>query len=285
MTSEAKIGLLLGLVFIFIIAFVINGLPSFWNKTNNNELTMVAEEPANGTLGLGEGERSAQEVIEKIEPALSADTDSGIEPQNIQGDVRFVAELPKDSTKALQTTELQQVTVAQTIPSEQGEEISPEVKSQTTAEQQTYVVCDGDSLYSIAKKFYGVAEANRKSTTDMLFHANHGILESPHLLRIGQRLVIPPISTKSSHKSKIESASVTTTKKVQSADTQRPATNDGTSKQTRDYIVQNGDSLWKIAAKQLGNGNRYYEIIELNSDVLPNEDNLTVGMHLKLPVR
>ena len=28
MTSDAKIGLLLGLIFIFVIAFVINGLPS-----------------------------------------------------------------------------------------------------------------------------------------------------------------------------------------------------------------------------------------------------------------
>ena len=39
MTSDAKIGLLLGLVFIFIIAFVINGVPNFYSDKNNNELT------------------------------------------------------------------------------------------------------------------------------------------------------------------------------------------------------------------------------------------------------
>jgi nucleoid-associated protein YgaU len=54
---------------------------------------------------------------------------------------------------------------------------------------------------------------------------------------------------------------------------------------SRDYVVQSGDSLWKIAAKQLGNGGRYEEIAELNSDVLSSDDNLTVGMHLKLPTR
>ena len=34
MTSDAKIGLLLGLVFIFVIAFVINGLPSLRPPTS-----------------------------------------------------------------------------------------------------------------------------------------------------------------------------------------------------------------------------------------------------------
>ena len=49
MTSDAKIGLLLGLVFIFIIAFVINGLPRFQNSADNNaqaaEESIVQPEP------------------------------------------------------------------------------------------------------------------------------------------------------------------------------------------------------------------------------------------------
>ncbi len=38
MTSDAKVGMLLGLVFIFIIAFLVNGFPSFIEGANNNEL-------------------------------------------------------------------------------------------------------------------------------------------------------------------------------------------------------------------------------------------------------
>jgi nucleoid-associated protein YgaU len=39
MTADAKIGLLLGLVFIFIIAFIINGLPNFWSHPSTANAT------------------------------------------------------------------------------------------------------------------------------------------------------------------------------------------------------------------------------------------------------
>jgi nucleoid-associated protein YgaU len=48
---------------------------------------------------------------------------------------------------------------------------------------------------------------------------------------------------------------------------------------------QNGDSLWRIAAEQLGSGSRYSEIADLNADILDDEDSLAVGMRLKMPVR
>jgi nucleoid-associated protein YgaU len=51
------------------------------------------------------------------------------------------------------------------------------------------------------------------------------------------------------------------------------------------YIVKAGDSPWKIAATQLGDGERYKEILKLNPDISPDGKNLTVGMKLKLPRR
>jgi nucleoid-associated protein YgaU len=50
------------------------------------------------------------------------------------------------------------------------------------------------------------------------------------------------------------------------------------------YIVKEGDSLWKIAASQLGDGNRYKEIMKLNPNVSTNK-NLVVGTKLKIPTR
>ena len=108
------------------------------------------------------------------------------------------------------------------------------------------------------------------------------------MLRIGQKLVIPPLSAKQTHKVKVENVSATMVK-TQNTQTSESEQNvvaaDNQTTQTRDYVVKSGDSLWKIAAKQLGNGNRYDEIATLNSDVLSDDENLTVGMHLKLPVR
>ena len=51
----------------------------------------------------------------------------------------------------------------------------------------------------------------------------------------------------------------------------------------RQYVVQEGDSLWHIAEKVLGDGNRYREILKLNSDIISDEDDLSMGMCLKLP--
>ena len=51
------------------------------------------------------------------------------------------------------------------------------------------------------------------------------------------------------------------------------------------YIVKDGDSFWKIAASQLGDANRYKEIIKLNPNVSTNDKNLAVGMKLKMPTR
>ena len=49
------------------------------------------------------------------------------------------------------------------------------------------------------------------------------------------------------------------------------------------YEVVEGDSLWRIAEKQLGEGLRYKEILALNPRI-SEQDSLSVGMRLNLPV-
>jgi nucleoid-associated protein YgaU len=53
---------------------------------------------------------------------------------------------------------------------------------------------------------------------------------------------------------------------------------------TREYTVQDGDSLWKIAAGELGNGMRYKDIEALNPELAGNK-NLSIGMKIKLPTK
>ena len=48
------------------------------------------------------------------------------------------------------------------------------------------------------------------------------------------------------------------------------------------YIVVEGDSLWNIAEKQLGDGTRYTEILTLNPQIKKDKP-LFVGTKLKMP--
>ncbi|MBB4064354.1 tetratricopeptide (TPR) repeat protein [Gellertiella hungarica] len=54
---------------------------------------------------------------------------------------------------------------------------------------------------------------------------------------------------------------------------------------TTDYTVANGDSVWKIAARLLGDWKRGEEIIRLNPALQKNPDRLKVGQVLKIPAK
>ncbi|MFM7280568.1 MAG: LysM peptidoglycan-binding domain-containing protein [Planctomycetia bacterium] len=49
------------------------------------------------------------------------------------------------------------------------------------------------------------------------------------------------------------------------------------------HEVKKGESLWKIAKSELGDGNRWKEIYEINKDQMKSPEAVRVGMKLKLP--
>ncbi|MBN1942965.1 MAG: LysM peptidoglycan-binding domain-containing protein [Phycisphaerae bacterium] len=53
--------------------------------------------------------------------------------------------------------------------------------------------------------------------------------------------------------------------------------------QGRTYVVQKGDTYWKIATTQLGNGHRWKEIETLNPGV--NMNALKVGQTIRIPAK
>jgi nucleoid-associated protein YgaU len=156
--------------------------------------------------------------------------------------------------------------------------------------RKVYVVQQGDSISAIAKKVYGTQEGNKQKNIDAIFAANRKTLASIDSLQVGQKLIIPSIAGSTAASS--SPANVLTNKnftKVESvgqqhstANTNKPA---ATAKSGNVYVVKEGDSLWKIAASQLGDGNRYKDIVKLNSDILSSEDDIAVGMQLKMPAK
>ena len=51
----------------------------------------------------------------------------------------------------------------------------------------------------------------------------------------------------------------------------------------RNYTVQSGDTLWKIAEQMYGNGSQYMKIFEANSETLENPDQIFPGQELLIP--
>ena len=49
------------------------------------------------------------------------------------------------------------------------------------------------------------------------------------------------------------------------------------------YTVVKGDSLWRIAQKQLGDGNRWNEIFEGNKGIIQKPNLIYVGQQIQLP--
>jgi nucleoid-associated protein YgaU len=136
-------------------------------------------------------------------------------------------------------------------------------------------------------QFYGAEEGNRRAVITALFKANSRKLKSPDDIYVGQELVIPTLSSLTGEKEKSSGGLASKFfEKVTSIGRERPTSKkpERTSR-GKPYTVRDGDSLWKIAADQLGNGSRYPEITKLNDDVLSDEDSLTVGMTLRMPGR
>jgi nucleoid-associated protein YgaU len=281
MTSDAKIGLLLGLAFIFIIAFIINGLPSFRHKTNSNELTTNNNAFDDTSIGIGTKERKTQEDLNLTETMERNPLNKVQALWGDETDIRSVTPLPGNSTPAQ---------IAGDIPSSSGARETI-VESPKPAKQdwpKYYNVCENDNLAFIAKKFYGAEEGNRRINIDKIFEANRRILKSPDEISIGQKLIIPLPSNLTSDKSKVDEAfSSTLFEKVKSIGRSVSANlpNGRELMQGKSYVVRQGDSLWKIASEQLGNGARYAEIAKLNVDIVSDEDNIPAGLRLKLPAQ
>jgi len=302
MTSDAKIGLLLGLIFIFIIAFVINGLPRFHNSSNGSEMTTNMVSSQNDTQPIGSRERQAPGVFNWTERSIEQTYQEPQPTLEQKEDVRFKIQLPDDIVAAKETSIMEIAEEVESIAPKPVEPAPPaqipEEKVEMPAAQKSesvksvwpkfYVVSKDDSLglLSIAKKFYGPEQGNKKINIDGIFEANKKLLKSPDEIFVGQKLTIPPPVTSETETKETKSTFADSIlEKVKSIGKKHLTTRPEKAKQSVPYIVQEDDNLWRIAVQQLGEGSRYREISKLNANILKDENDLTVGMLLRMPSR
>jgi nucleoid-associated protein YgaU len=297
MTSDAKIGLLLGLVFIFVIAFIINGLPSFRDNTDNNELTTNMMSRQNNPLGLPPGHVETQydfnwtEQLSK-QPSGLDEVRPGFQTiLSDEQDIRSVTPLPEGPSVVKEPAQ----TTTEDEPKPEPGATTPIPANGTEPQKPTiakllppkvYVVKEDDNLTAIAKKFYGPEQGNKISNITRIFEANRKLLKSVHEIYVGQKIIIPSLPTSTPDKTKPASTLPRTIfEKVKSIGRTHLSGDRAAAKQTGWYVVRDGDNLWKIAAEQLGAGSRYSEISKLNADILDDEDYVVAGMRLRMPAR
>ncbi len=267
MTADAKVGLLLSFVFIIIIAFLINGLPDFFESASAQEGLTTSI----GDFGLGRSDLSdqAEAVVKAINSTESAQRRRIEQPADNATEIRFRRQLPA------------KVVAVGAQPTKQ------QVNNYTgTRRPDSYVVQPGDNLAVIAMKVYGAQIGNKRSIVNRIFEANSGILGSPDEIAVGQKLSIPSLGPAGENNGpqRVITATSLLGKVKKFAGRNLAAVKNAVGK-PRQYVVQSGDSLWQIADKFLGDPSRYYEIVELNGDVIADVEEIPVGMHLKLPPR
>jgi nucleoid-associated protein YgaU len=137
------------------------------------------------------------------------------------------------------------------------EPVFPVEPAPTAAPAETYVVQQGDKLFTIAEKKYG--DGNKYT---LILQANPGL--KPDSLRVGQKLVIPA-----------RAAPTPAATEAAPADS-----GDG-----RSYTVQSGDTLEKIAKRVYSSARPAImrQLLEANSALGNGGDLLHVGMKLVLP--
>ena len=328
MTADAKIGLLLGLVFIFIIAFIINGLPGLWGHPQPASATSVASKTNEKLSPAGSPQKPdwqrvlQQEGVDVAPPKAvgnvtpAADVvphdvvvaKDGGAPGVLFGDrksgggVQPLAETPstvdltglgQPKPEPIPVSPKPEKATPQT-PGPKGVNVKPALPASGPALSankqavQDYLVRDGDTLATIAKKVYGTVEGNKLANVNRIFERNRTLLKSPDAIAAGQKLSIPPLPATVSNPAKPEDVLPATHFTTVPA-VGKPSLADGKISQPqtdgRWYVVQDGDYLWKIAASQLGSGSRFEEIAKLNAAVLKSKDTLTVGTRLRLPAK
>lgn len=174
-------------------------------------------------------------------------------------------------------------------------EPAPTTGTEATSKDKTHQIVDGDSFWKIAKKHY-----NDGSLADALKTYNKGRIGKNGQLRVGASLLIPEksalksgaaapktatVEAKPEKKSDLKVPSKENLEKIAKGGKVEAKPEAAKKSAATTYTVKKGDTLEKIAVRMLGSASRVSDILDANSSVLDNEDDVQVGQKLKIPAR
>lgn len=140
---------------------------------------------------------------------------------------------------------------------------------------RTHVVQQGESFASIARSTYGDSRYYFQ-----IIKANPSL--NPNALKIGTRVVLPDITNTSS--SSGSGSSRATGSRAGTPRSGSSASASRTIDRNTQYMIESGDSLYRISQKLYGNGQHVEDLYNLNQDLIgPDRARLKIGAVIKLP--
>ncbi len=306
MRRDTQIGIILGIVILVIIGVFLStratdnvtSLPDLVMSEGARQKTEVKKIDINGFFKESkkaepeeehvvdystEEDLLSEELVESTLPEMQPEAtvvETSIEDTSLEGKWEGVAEeivaeveIVEDVENVDQeeAIEIEEVHIAQDIPSEENAVIldeDPETTTYTSSRDVVYyTVQSNDNLFKIARKHYGDGKKWAK-----IFEANRDSMSDSNSLYVGQELLIPDI--------KIE--------KEVSDNIIRPVSGSLNNRRSRSsnvdtHTVEAGDTLYRIAEKYYDNPGEWTKILEANEDTIEDEGSLRKGQVIIIP--
>ena len=309
MTRDAKIGLLVGLAFILIVGILLSEhitaatapqraqLAQAGDRVRRATGAPLAPTPAVADARIDADPQPKQAVVTREQldsPVLPPTTRIELgSPQN--GQIKVIrVDQPADPIASAQpapmtTTPMLAATTVTPVPAndqlqqaalEQGMELVPAGRETprgrpiaNAAKVKEYVAQTGDSLGRMASRLLG---ANTPANRQLIISLNPSLAKDNNHVLVGAKYRIPADPWAS----------------ALGVDNSEPAAKPANAAKpekavvsTVTYVVKAGDSLWKIADREIGGADALSKIKALNADVLGESEVVKVGMKLKLPTK
>jgi nucleoid-associated protein YgaU len=151
-------------------------------------------------------------------------------------------------------------------------------------QMREYKAQSGDSLSKLASRFMG---SSSKANRDAIVRVNPTLQQNPDKIVEGRTYVIPPAptadaATAAPAQPQTQAPAPTPVVVRDNAPAPAPITTTGGENFTW-YTVKENENLWKIASEQLGSGNAWTQIRDLNADILKGNDQLRVNTRIRIP--
>jgi len=151
-------------------------------------------------------------------------------------------------------------------------------------QMREYKAQSGDSLSKLAARFMG---SSSKANREAIVRVNPTLQQNPDKIVEGRTYIIPPapapdVATAAPAQPPAPAPTPTPVAVRDTTPAPAPVATTGGENFTW-YTVKENENLWKIASEQLGSGNAWTQIRDLNPDILKGNDQLRVNTKIRIP--